>query len=126
MKLLGKYKISPGDIWAVTGTDSAVRSAWCARVVQGEELAGEAALLSFAQQAEENGRTGWPQARYYGEEGRTVAEFLSFDAIYEVNPYGTKVLDPDSVEKLRPAAEEAMQVAGYRLAMLLNKCFGNK
>ena len=46
--------------------------------------------------------------------------------IYEVNPYGTKVLDPDSVEKLRPAAEEAMQVAGYRLAMLLNKCFGNK
>ena len=96
MKLLGKYKISPGDIWAVTGTDSAVRSAWCARVVQGEELAGEAALLSFAQQAEEDGRTGWPQARYYGEEGRTVAEFLSFNAIYEVNPYEVGARYPET------------------------------
>ncbi|MBR1869529.1 MAG: S1/P1 nuclease [Bacteroidales bacterium] len=44
--------------------------------------------------------------------------------IYEVNPYGTSNLDPDSVEKIRPAAEEAMQIAGYRLAMLLNKYFG--
>lgn len=96
MKLLGKYKISLGEIWAVTGTDSAVRSAWCARVVQGEELAGEAALLSFAQQAEEDGRTGWPQARYYGEEGRTVAEFLSFDAIYEVNPYEVGARYPET------------------------------
>ena len=96
MKLLGKHKISPGELWAVTGADSAVRSAWCARVVRDEELAGETALLSFAQQAEEDGRTGWPQARYYDEAGRTVAEFLSFDAIYEVNPYEVGARYPET------------------------------
>ena len=48
MILLGKHKISPGDIWAVAGTDSAVRSAWCARVVQGEELVAKSVARSFA------------------------------------------------------------------------------
>jgi len=96
MKLLGRHKISPGEIWAVTGTDSAVRSAWCARVVRDEELAGETALLSFAQQAEEDGRTGWPQARYYGEAGRTVEEFLSFDVLYEVNPFEVGARHPET------------------------------
>ena len=108
MKLLGKHTISPGEIWAVTGTDSAVRSAWCARVVRDEDLAGEAALLSFAQQAEENGRTGWPQARYYGEEGRTVAEFLSFDAIYEVNPYEVGARYPETRRAYRERLDALM------------------
>ena len=43
--------------------------------------------------------------------------------IYRVNPYGTKELDPDTVEKLRPCIEEALAVGGYRLAFLLNKYF---
>ena len=96
MKILGKHKISPGEIWAVTGTDAAVRSAWCTRIVRDEELADVTALLSFAQQAEEDGRIGWPQARYYGEAGRTVAEFLSFDVIYEVNPFEVGARHPET------------------------------
>ena len=45
-------------------------------------------------------------------------------AIYEVNPYKTFDLDPDTPEKLRPCVEDALRVAGYRLAFLLNKYFG--
>lgn len=45
-------------------------------------------------------------------------------AALDVNPYGTKNLDPDTVEKLRPAVEEALRVGGYRLALLLNRYFG--
>ena len=99
----------------MTVTDSAVRSAWCARVVQGEELAGEAALLSFAQQAEEDGRTGWPQARYYGEEGRTVAEFLSFDTIYEVNPYEIGARYPETRRAYRKRLESLMTLLDLQM-----------
>lgn len=40
----------------------------------------------------------------------------------EVNPYGCKVFAPETVVKLTPAVEEALKVAGYRLADLLNRC----
>ena len=43
--------------------------------------------------------------------------------IYDVNPYGTATLDPDTLEKTGPAVVEALQYAGYRLAYLLNKYF---
>ena len=110
-----KPQISPGEIWAVTGTDSAVRSAWCARVVRDEELAGETALLSFAQQAEEDGRTGWPQARYYDEAGRTVAEFLSFDAIYEVNPYEVGARYPETRRAYRERLNALMALLDLQM-----------
>ena len=46
-------------------------------------------------------------------------------AIYDVNPYGTYELDPQTEDKLRPCVEEALCVAGYRLAYLLDRYFGN-
>ena len=87
MTILGKYEIRPGEIWAVMGSDPAGRSEWCARIAQDEETADKTALLNFAQHAEEAQKTGWPQARYYGDAGKTVADFLSFNAVYEVNPF---------------------------------------
>lgn len=44
----------------------------------------------------------------------------------DVNPYGTAELDPQTVEKLTPAVEEALRAAGYRLALLLNRYFGGQ
>lgn len=76
-----------GEIWAVTGTDAATRSDWCARLARSDEWCDAASLLSFAAHAGFAQATGWPQARYYEESGDTVAEFLSFDSVYEVNPY---------------------------------------
>lgn len=96
MVILGKYEIRPGEIWAVMGSDPAGRSAWCARIAQDEETADKTALLNFAQHAEEAQKTGWPQARYYGDAGKTVADFLSFNAIYEVNPFEVGARYPET------------------------------
>ena len=35
----------------------------------------------------EAARNGWLQGRYYSEEGDTVADFLSFRSVFEVNPF---------------------------------------
>lgn len=43
--------------------------------------------------------------------------------IYDVNPYGTYDMDPDTIEKITPAVREALAFAGYRLACLLEKYF---
>ena len=42
--------------------------------------------LGFAEQVEA-ARNGWLQGRYYSEEGDTVADFLSFRSVFEVNPF---------------------------------------
>ena len=112
MVILGKHEIKSGEIWAVTGSVPTARSAWCARIAQDEERADATALLSFAQHAEEAQKTGWPQARYYGEAGRTVAEFLSFNAVYEVNPF--------EVGARYPETRNAYRQRLARLTKLLN------
>lgn len=43
--------------------------------------------------------------------------------VYDVNPVGTYDLDPDTEKKLEPACVEALTIAGYRLAAMLNKYF---
>lgn len=45
--------------------------------------------------------------------------------IYEINPYGTYILNPETPELLRKDIEKAFVLAGYRLAFLLNKYFDN-
>lgn len=44
--------------------------------------------------------------------------------IYEINPFNTPVLDPDTLEKSRVLVDTQLRNAGYRLAFLLNKYFG--
>lgn len=43
--------------------------------------------------------------------------------IYQINPYGTYSLDPDTVEKSRAIVETQLRNAGYRLAAKLNEYF---
>lgn len=45
--------------------------------------------------------------------------------IYEWNPVGTKVLNPDTAEMSRNFIESQFRNAGYRLARLLNEYFDN-
>ena len=42
--------------------------------------------LGFAEQVEA-ARDGWLQGRYYSEEGDTVADFLSFRSVFDINPF---------------------------------------
>ena len=85
-----------GEIWAVTGVDATRRSDWCARLARSDEWCEKASLLSFAAHAGFAQATGWPQARYYEESGETVAEFLSFDSVYDINPYEVGAKAPET------------------------------
>ena len=44
--------------------------------------------------------------------------------IYKWNPHNTKVLNPNTVELSRNLVDIQLRNAGYRLAYLLNKYFG--
>lgn len=57
------------------------------RATPPDEEEAEVAVLDFSQQRELAGKDGWLQGRYYGEEGSTVRELLSFDSIFEVCPF---------------------------------------
>ena len=46
----------------------------------------EVVHFGFAEQVEA-AREGWLQGRYYSEEGDTVADFLSFRSVFEINPF---------------------------------------
>lgn len=47
---------------------------------------GEVVHFGFTEQVEA-ARDGWLQGRYYSEEGDTVADFLSFRSVFEINPF---------------------------------------
>ena len=46
----------------------------------------EVVHFGFAEQVEA-ARNGWLQGRYYSEDGDTVADFLSFRNVFEINPF---------------------------------------
>lgn len=115
MKITEELDIGPGEIWAVTGTDAAARSAWCARVVRRDDLEEISALLSFAQHAGEAQRSGgWPAARYYEDEGKTVDDFLSYESVYEINPFEIGARRPESKKAYNARKEFLMRLLDLR------------
>ena len=93
-----------GRQWALMGDGRVLRSMFC-EVVAGElpppagtsvcladGLEGHVRLLSFAQQRDAVARTAFRQARYHSivdDAGpdETVAEFLSFNRVFDINPF---------------------------------------
>ena len=49
-------------------------------------LEGEVEHFGFAEQSAAV-RDGWLQGRYHSDEGETVADFLSFRSVFEINPF---------------------------------------
>ena len=93
-----------GENWGVLGTDAATQSLFCllaagllpppagATVVFGEGVEGQVRLVSFAQQRQAARQAGFLQARYCSIEdetgpGESVRERLSFNRIFDVNPF---------------------------------------
>ena len=114
MKISEELEIAPGEIWAVTGPDAEMRTAWCARLARREDLEDVTALLSFAQHAGEAQRTGWPQARYYEDEGKTVADFLSYDDVWEINPFEVGAKRPETRKAFRARQERILRLLDLR------------
>lgn len=79
-----------------------------------EQDGRDVAYLSFAQQAGLAQAVGWPQARYYGEEGRTVAEFLSYEAVYDINPFEIGARRPETKKAFRARLERIVRLTDVR------------
>ncbi len=92
-----KAQLPEGEIWAVAASRPEEASLWCRQLARHLEEQGEkVALLSFAQQAAVAESAGWMQARYYIEDGATVEEALSFETIYDINPYAVRPKLPET------------------------------
>jgi ABC-type molybdenum transport system ATPase subunit/photorepair protein PhrA len=52
-----------------------------------ENLSGRVATLSFAQHSDMARQAGWLQARWHEDGDLTVSRFLSYDSVWEVNPF---------------------------------------
>lgn len=90
-----------GEQWALTGPSASGKSLLCAYLAgsvpvpfgatleMADELDGRVAAVSFAQQQLAAQRIGFLQARYYAHEEDAVAvsDFLSFNTVFEVNPF---------------------------------------
>ena len=98
------WHFRPGENWGVLGSDGATQSRFCllaagilpptsgATVVFGEGIEDRVHLVSFAQQRQTAQQAGFLQARYCSIEdeagpGETVREWLSFNRVFEVNPF---------------------------------------
>ena len=114
MNIYGGITIDPGEIRAVSSTRRASLAKWCERVAFDEEFEGRASLLSFAQHAGEAQRAGWPQARYYGEEGRTVSEALSYESVYDINPFEVGARRPETKKAFAARRERILRLLDLR------------
>ena len=127
-----------GEQWAVVGEDGAAKAHLCAlvaglvppphgvRVAWDETVADRVQLVSFAQQAAAAEKGGFRQARYYSIEdeagpGDTVEEVLSFNRIYDVNPF--EVGHPRRAERRAYAAAYRRVVDLLGLDELLDRDF---
>ena len=138
------WRFTDGEQWAVVGEDGAAKAHLCAlvaglvppphgvQVVWDETVADRVRLVSFAQQAAAAEKGGFRQARYYSIEdeagpGDTVEEVLSFNRIYDVNPF--EVGRPRRADRRAYAAAcrrmvELVGLASPRLLVLDDPCAG--
>jgi len=58
-----------------------------AKWLRDDSLSDGIAMLSFEQHSEEARKTGWLQARWHEYGDMTVSQFLSYDSVWDVNPF---------------------------------------
>ena len=76
--------IKPGELLALR--ESRARPLFD-KWLRDESLSGRIAALSFAQHSAMVRRVGWLQARWHEDGDLTVSQFLSFDSVWDVNPF---------------------------------------
>lgn len=98
------WTFEQGQHWAIVGHDSGTKAMLCAGIAlsrpvapgvvveKDESLEDRVQIVSFAQQCANAQKRGYLQSRYYSEvdeagPGELVEEYLSFNRIYEVNPF---------------------------------------
>lgn len=132
------WRFEPGACWALVGPDGAAKSRLC-RAVAGEEvpprgmsvelaeeMEGRVRLVSFAQQRAAARKGGFLQARYHSlvddaGPGDTVADVLSFNRVFDVNPF--EVGKSRRKERRAYAAARRRIVPLFHLSELMDRPF---
>ena len=134
----GAWRFEPGTCWALVGANGTAKSRLC-RAVAGEEplprglsvelaegMEGRVRLVSFAQQRAAAQKGGFLQARYHSlvddaGPGDTVADVLSFNRVFDVNPF--EVGNPRRAERRAYAAARRRFAPLFRLDELADRPF---
>ncbi len=87
MTLPGGQSVAKGEIRTVVLAERGEREEWCRSAANDEKALCRTALIAFSQQAALAARTGWPEARWYGDGDTTCADILSYNSVLEVNPF---------------------------------------
>ncbi len=129
---------APGQHWALTGSDTALKSRLCAWVAgalptprgvaltRADGLEDGVELVSFAQQRAAAQKGGFLQARYHSlvddaGPGDTVADTLAFNRVFDVNPF--EVGHPRTRERRAYAAALRRVTRLLNLGALLERDF---
>ena len=99
----------PGELLALPGNRARpLFDKW----LRDEDLSGRIAAVSFAQHSALAQQVGWLQARWHEDGELTVTQFLSYDSVWEVNPF--------EVDARRPMTRKAFAQLRERTFRLLD------
>lgn len=79
-----------------------------------EKLSGKIAALSFAQHSAAARQAGWLQARWHEDGDLTVSQFLSFDSVWEINPFEVGSRRPMTRREFAALRERIMRLLDLR------------
>ena len=79
-----------------------------------EDLSGRIAALSFAQHSAMAQRTGWLQARWHEDGELTVSQFLSYDSVWDVNPFEVGARRPMTRRTFAALRERTLRLLDLR------------
>jgi len=85
-----------------------------AKWLRSDGLSDEIAMLSFEQHSEEARKAGWLQARWHEYGDMTVSQFLSYDYVWDVNPFEVGAKRPMSRKKFAALRKDTLRLLDLR------------
>ena len=101
----------PGELLALPeGKARVLFAKW----LRDDELSDEIAMLSFEQHSEEVRKAGWLQARWHEDGDKTVSQFLSYDSVWDVNPFEIRAKRPMTRKSFAELREKIFRLLDLR------------
>ena len=85
-----------------------------AKWLRDDGLSGGIAVLSFAQHSEVVRKAGWLQARWHEDGDMTVSQFLSYDSVWDVNPFEIRAKRPMTRKAFAELRTKVMRLLDLR------------
>ena len=85
-----------------------------AKWLRDDSLSDRIAMLSFEQHSEEARRAGWLQARWHEDGDMTVSQFLSYDSVWDVNPFEIGAKRPMTRKAFAQLREKTLRLLDLR------------